>query len=212
MTTFTGPEGIQEAFAVSREAVERLQQYVDLLVRWNRSINLVANADPAHVWHRHIADSLQLTRYIDSGETIIDLGSGGGLPGIPLAITRADKAKVYLVESNHKKAAFLTQAARITGSPAMVIPKRIEQIDLDALPSPPQVVTARALAPLTLLLEYASPILAQGARAVFLKGQDVESELTEAAKSWRIDAVVQTSLVDDSGSVVIVRKASRLVD
>jgi len=211
MSRFEDPAAIAETFDVSRESMERLGAYVDLLIRWNRSINLVANAERSHVWHRHIADSLQLTRYIDSSATIIDLGSGGGLPAIPLAITRTGGSHVYLVESNRKKAAFLTQAARITGSPATVIPKRIESALSETLSPAPRIVTARALASLSILLEMASPILASGGQAVFLKGQDVESELTEAAKSWRIDAVLHTSLVDDSGRVVVIRQANRLV-
>ena len=136
----------------------------------------------------------------------VDLGSGAGFPGFVIACTLADTpgAQVDLIESNGKKAAFLREAIRVTGVPAVVQGVRIEDF---AAPSagPIGVVTARALAPLPKLLTLAYPLLKTGALGLFPKGQDVEAELTEAAKCWKIQASLAPSRTDPKARIVVVR-------
>lgn len=173
---------------VSRETEERLDAYVALLLRWQATTNLVAPSTLPHLWTRHIADSLQLLDLMPSARKWIDLGSGGGFPGIVLACALADDsgAMVNLVERNTRKAAFLREALRVTGGRGTVHTMDIGDY-VDSLNTPVDCVTARALAPLETLLGFAEPLVKNGAVAVFPKGQDVGQELTEATKYWTID-------------------------
>ncbi|RTL53941.1 MAG: 16S rRNA (guanine(527)-N(7))-methyltransferase RsmG [Bradyrhizobiaceae bacterium] len=179
---------------VSRETADRLDAYVALLLKWQATTNLVAPSTLPHLWSRHIADSLQLLNLFPSAKKWIDLGSGGGFPGIVLACALADEpdAMVNLVERNSKKAAFLREALRVTGGRGTVHPTDIGDY-VDSFDSPLDCVTARALAPLETLLGFAEPLIKNGAKAVFLKGQDVEHELTEATKYWTIDPQLHPS-------------------
>jgi 16S rRNA (guanine527-N7)-methyltransferase len=196
---------------VSPAALARLDKFAALLVDWQRRINLVAPSTLPQLWTRHIADSLQLLRHAPDARVWIDLGSGGGFPGLPIACVLADTAgaRVHLVESNGKKAAFLREAVRITGAPATVHAERIEKFG-DSFEGKADVVTARALAPLTLLCEQVQPFIAQGAIGLFLKGQDVEAELTGAAKYWNVEADLEPSVTSRDGQVMIVRGLNRL--
>jgi 16S rRNA (guanine527-N7)-methyltransferase len=188
---------------VSDDALARLDKFAALLTDWQRRINLIAPSTVPHIWTRHIADSLQLLPLAPHAKTWIDLGSGGGFPGIPLACALAQTpgAQVHLVESNGKKAAFLREAVRITGAPAVVHPERIENFG-DSFGGKADVVTARALAPLKSLCDQAFPLLAKGAIGLFLKGQDVEAELTEAAKYWTVEAELKPSVTSRDGVIV----------
>ena len=196
---------------VSRETEDRLVAIVALLEKWQRTINLVAPATLPVVWTRHIADSLQLIPLAGAATRWVDLGSGGGFPGLVVASVLAERpgADVTLVESDSRKAAFLREAARIAELPATVLPARIEQVAL-RIAEGVEIVSARALAPLPKLLDLAAPFLAQGATGLFLKGQDVDNELTEASKSWKIQAEIKGSLTDPGGHVLIVRAAEPL--
>ncbi|GLK73321.1 16S rRNA (guanine(527)-N(7))-methyltransferase RsmG [Ancylobacter dichloromethanicus] len=196
---------------VSRETEGRLDIIVALLEKWQRTINLVAPATLPQVWTRHVADSLQLLPLAGAARRWVDLGSGGGFPGLVVAAALAERgdADVTLVESDSRKAAFLREAARLADLPVTVLPARIEQVS-GAIAAGVEVVSARALAPLPRLLELAVPFLAAGATGLFLKGQDVDNELTQASKSWRIDAEIKASLTDGGGHVLIVRAAERL--
>jgi 16S rRNA (guanine527-N7)-methyltransferase len=194
--------------SVSRETSQRLDAFVDLLLTWQRKTNLIAPSTIAEVWTRHIADSLQLLRLAPAARHWIDLGSGGGLPGLVIACAMQAPALVDLVESNSKKAAFLREAARVTGAPARIHARRIEDF-AGAFEGQVDVVTARALAPLTALLGYVEPFLEKGAQALLLKGQDVEGELTEAAKYWKIEADFVPSQTDAKARIVVVRRVSR---
>lgn len=163
---------------VSHETEVRLREYLRLLMAWNARINLIAAAPEEDVWRRHVLDSWQLVPLLPPGP-LADLGSGAGLPGIVLAIGRAEET--HLVESDRRKAAFLMEAARVLGlGHVRVHPARIEAAPLPKV----QVVTARALAPLTDLLGHAAKLLAEGGVAVFPKGRNVEAELTAAAPHW----------------------------
>lgn len=191
---------------VSADTLARLDKFAALLTDWQRRINLIAPSTVPHIWTRHIADSLQLLPLVPGAKIWVDLGSGGGFPGIPLACALAQTpgAQVHLVESNGKKAAFLREAVRIIGAPAVVHPERIENFG-DSFASKPDVITARALAPLKSLCDQAFPLLAKGAIGLFLKGQDVEAELTEAAKYWTVEAELKPSVTSRDGVIVMVR-------
>ncbi len=148
--------------------------------RWSSRIQLVAAGDLDHLWPRHIEDSLQLAPLIPAGaDRAIDIGSGAGFPGLVLAI--ATGLPFDLIESDQRKAAFLREAARETGAPAIVHAMRAESAQLPPAP----LVTARALAPLGRLLDLATPFLAPGGTCLFPKGRSADTEIAEAARSWR---------------------------
>jgi 16S rRNA (guanine527-N7)-methyltransferase len=191
---------------VSRETETRLDRFVALLLDWQRRINLIAASTEAKLWTRHIADSLQLLPLASHARRWVDLGSGGGFPGLVIACALAETkgAEVHLVESNAKKAAFLREAARATGAPAVVHAARIEDF-VDNVPDGIEVVTARALAPLVDLLATAYPLLQQGAWGLFPKGQAAAGELTSAGKRWNIRASLEVSRTDPQARIVVVR-------
>jgi 16S rRNA (guanine527-N7)-methyltransferase len=195
---------------VSRETLVRLDRFAGFLVDWQKRVNLIAASTIPTLWTRHIADSLQLVALAPAAKVWADLGSGGGFPGLVLACALADTpgAQVHLVESNGKKATFLREAARATGAPAMIHQVRIVDF-ADNLPGPIEVVTARALAPLVKLLAAAYPLLKSGAQGLFPKGQDVESELTEAAKCWSITASLVPSLTDPKARIVQITRINQ---
>lgn len=196
---------------VSRETRARLERFVELLLRWQGKINLIAPSTIPSLWTRHVADSLQLLEHAPAARVWVDLGSGAGFPGMAIACAVAEnpETRVHLVESDGRKAAFLREAARASAVSAEIHNERIESFAM-RWPGPANVVTARALAPMPQLLEYAAPLMDKGAQGLFLKGRDVEAELTEAAKSWHIDADMLPSLTDPRGRIVRVRTASRL--
>jgi 16S rRNA (guanine527-N7)-methyltransferase len=195
---------------VSRETLARLDQLVDVLLVWREKMSLFARSTIPRIWTRHIADSLQLLDLAPDARTWIDLGSGAGFPGLVIACALADQpgAEVHLVESTGKKATFLREAVRITGAPAVVNAERIEQF-VKCFDGRADVVTARALAPLKSLLDQSVGLLKTGTIALFPKGQDVEAELTEAAKYWNINYNLAPSRTDPNGRIVIVRALKR---
>jgi 16S rRNA (guanine527-N7)-methyltransferase len=196
---------IGREFYVSRESLEKLAVFHDHLLAWQKRINLIAPSTTGHIWGRHIADSLQLARLLPRRTNVIaDLGSGAGFPGLVLAIAAGQTA--HLFESTGKKAAFLREAARATGVHAIVHQTRIESADRAMIAD---AVTARALAPLTMLLEYSFPWLERGAVGLFLKGQDVDAELIEATKSWSFDYKRHESLTDSGGAILEIANPSR---
>ena len=166
---------------LSPDVQERLRAYAGLLARWTQRINLVSRTDEAEIWPRHVLDSLRLLPLIPPGTARgIDLGSGAGLPGLVLAL--ASGIPFDLVEADRRKAAFLTEAQRLTEAPVEVHCARIEALRL----APAPLVTARALAPLPALLDLAEPLLAPGGVCLFPKGARVEQELEEARRRWRM--------------------------
>jgi 16S rRNA (guanine527-N7)-methyltransferase len=195
---------------VSRETAERLDRFVALLIEWQNKTNLIAPSTVGEIWTRHIADSLQLLEHVPDASRWIDLGSGGGFPGLVLACALADTpgTRIYLVESNMKKAAFLRRTARLLEVPAIVEPVRIEDF-VQAFTAPVDIVTARALAPLNHLLGLAFPLIERGAKGLFLKGQDVEAELTEASKYWNIEASLLPSQTSRDSRIVAVQALAR---
>ena len=192
---------------VSRETLRRLELFVDLLLLRQQRQNLIGPSTIPTIWTRHVADSLQLLDCAPAEAKIwADFGSGGGFPGIPIACALADTpgSQVHLVESVWKKTNFLREAVQAAGVPAQVHHIRAENFG-DSCGDKVDVVTARAVSPLKILCDQAFPLIARGAVAVFPKGQDVEAELTEAAKYWRIEASKVPSKTSPQGCIVVVR-------
>jgi 16S rRNA (guanine527-N7)-methyltransferase len=188
---------------VSRETEARLDRYLMLLLEWQTKTNLVAPSTIPNLWTRHISDSLQLLTLAPTANVWIDLGSGGGFPGVVLACALAETpgATVHLVERVAKKAAFLREAIRVTGSPGAVHLADIGDT-VDRFAGVVDCVTARAVAPLRQLVGFAEPLVKRGAKALFLKGQDVEAELTEATKYWKIEPKLHSSRTGGQGWIV----------
>jgi 16S rRNA (guanine527-N7)-methyltransferase len=199
-----------ELTPVSRETVERLQAFVDLLLTWQKSTNLIANSTIPTIWTRHVADSLQLLDLAPAARLWVDLGSGGGFPGLVIAcaLAEASGAAMHLVESNGKKAAFLREAVRVTGAPATVHAVRIVNF-VETFDKSAEAVTARALAPLKSLLDQSVNLIKPGTIALFPKGQDVEADLTDATRYWNINATLVPSRTDPKGRIVVVRAPMR---
>jgi 16S rRNA (guanine527-N7)-methyltransferase len=215
MTDVPSPQAADRAKAfeltpVSRETEERLDRFVELLLTWQKTTHLISPSTIPKLWTRHVADSLQLLDLAPSARLWVDLGSGGGFPGLVIACALADTpgAQVHLVESNTRKAAFLREAARITGAPAVVEAMRIEKFVAN-FSAVPDVLTARALLPLKSLLDQSFLLLSRGALGLFPKGQDVAAELTQAAKSWNINYTLAPSRTDSLARIVVVRGLER---
>ncbi|MGH8430949.1 MAG: 16S rRNA (guanine(527)-N(7))-methyltransferase RsmG [Solimonas sp.] len=203
-------QDVLERLHVSRESRQRLETYASLLLQWQARINLIGPATREAVWARHIADALQLLPLLPQGvRRLADLGSGAGIPGLILAIVRP--LDVHLFESNLKKGAFLREAARQTGAKAHIHNVRIEEAQALAETIKAEAVTARALAPLPKLLDYAAPFLENGAIGYFHKGQDVDAELTDATKSWKIQVESHPSMTDSRGVILVVKEAHRVL-
>lgn len=182
------------------EAAADLESFVALLLRWNRAQNLVSRETGADaIWHRHVADSLQVLRWLrDTDRTMLDLGSGGGFPAIPLAIAVGPARQFILVEPVAKKASFLRTASRELGLGLRVEARRAEEIGPEELP-PVDVVTSRALAPLRDLCRLALPFCGPNTRVLFHKGREHVDELAESSAVWHHDVVVHQSDTDPGG-------------
>ena len=198
------PPDVVEALDVSRETLDRLAVYLDLLERWNAAINLVGSSTLRDPWRRHVLDSGQLVRHLpERPGVLIDLGTGAGLPGLILAVMGV--ADVHLVESDGRKAQFLREAARTTGCPGVSVhARRIETLDLKA-----DTLTARALAPLPRLLDLAAPLVREGTRCLFLKGRGADEELTAARRQWTMRSSSEPSLVDPNSHILILEGIRR---
>jgi 16S rRNA (guanine527-N7)-methyltransferase len=196
---------------VSRETGERLDAFVSLLLDWQRTTNLIAPSTIPQVWTRHIADSLQLLALAPDARVWIDLGSGGGFPGLPLACALKGKpgAQVHVVESNARKAAFLREAVRVTATRVAVHGERIENF-ATGFHEEVDVVCARALAPLDRLLALAFPLLGKTrATGLFPKGQNAGLEVAEASNHWTMRATMVASRTDPKGQIVVIRNVER---
>ncbi|MET0527083.1 MAG: 16S rRNA (guanine(527)-N(7))-methyltransferase RsmG [Microvirga sp.] len=187
---------------VSRETREKLELLERELRRWQNVKNLVGPATLDQIWDRHIVDSLQLLDLVPDAKTWVDLGSGAGFPGLVLAIAGQERGlKVHLVESNSRKCAFLREIARLTGVQATVHPARLETV-IPGFVGKADVVSARALAALTQLLEWTEPMLKAGTIGLFPKGRDAEIELTEARKKWTFKADILPSRTDSEARIL----------
>lgn len=199
------PADVGALLDVSRETLERFAAYLDLLARWQRTINLVGPATLADPWRRHILDCAQLRPSIPaSASSLVDMGSGAGLPGLILAIMGVNG--VHLIESDRRKAAFLREAARACGAEVTIHTSRIEQVR----GFPADVVTARALAPLPLLLELAAPFLHPGSVCLFPKGRNVADELTLARETVTMRCESHASLVEPDSQILMISEIRRV--
>ena len=179
------------------DLTRRLQAFVDLLLHWNATLNLVAARDGRAIWQRHVMDSFQLVAHVPPGTSRgIDLGSGAGFPGLIVAM--ATGIPFDLVESDRRKSAFLRSAAQATGTPVTVHACRIEAADLPPAP----LITARALAPLPKLLGYAARFVAPGGVCLFLKGAAVDAELAAAEAEWDMHVTRIPSTTASDGTLV----------
>lgn len=200
-----GPNEFADVSGVSRETLARLKAFVALLTDWNSRHNLVSAKSLEQVWLRHVWDSAQLATFIPAGaRSLVDLGSGAGFPGIVLAELLRDRPgfRTVLFESIGKKASFLKAAGDRLGLRVEVCNQRIE----DAAYEPFDAIAARACAPLDRLLGYAQHFAGPNSVCLFLKGQNLDEELTQAHKSWRITALRHPSRSDPSGTILEVRE------
>ncbi len=193
---------------VSRETEERLRLLIAMLCRWQSRINLIGASTLSSLWTRHVVDSIQIWPHIpDDAQTVTDFGSGGGFPGLVLAVLSAQShgPVVHLIESDTRKAAFLATAAQATGARALIHAKRIEEVT----PWPSRIITARACASLTTLLEWAEPFVMNDTECVFLKGRSALDELTAAQEYWTFRAQSHASLTEPSSHLLVLSKIHR---
>ena len=205
MTAALTPAGFAAATGVSRETLERLEGYAALLVKWQKAINLVARDSLADLWRRHMLDSAALWPLIPQGsQVLVDLGSGAGFPGLILAIMGFPE--VHLVESDARKCAFLTEAARRFAPHSVKVHRgRIEAVE----PIIADVVSARALADLDTLLGYASRFLKPDGVCLFLKGQGAADELTLAGQRWTMIVERFPNPAESSGIILRIKGLHR---
>jgi 16S rRNA (guanine527-N7)-methyltransferase len=231
MRRILGATDFAAAFPVSRETLARLATYEGLLRRWQTAVNLVAPSTLDAIWHRHFADSAQLVALAPSARAWVDLGSGAGFPGLIVAILLAgdpsppDGAlselrskevgppRLTLIESNARKCAFLREVVRetqIAGSLSVdILSTRIETATTQGSLQPPDVVSARAVAPLDKLFALAAPLFASSTVGLFLKGRDAAAELQAAEKLWNFQSELVPSRTERDARIVVVRKLER---
>lgn len=197
VSTRLTPEGFAKLAAVSRETLDRLQAYVALLTAWNRRINLVGANTIGDVWRRHILDSAQLMPLLpDRTRVVVDVGSGAGLPGLVLAILGVPE--VHLVESDQRKAAFLREAQRVTGTAVTIHGQRAERMT----PIAADAIVARAVAPVDNLLLMVDKFRGAHTICLFLKGKGVEEELTHLPPALKMKAQILPSRSDPAGRIL----------
>jgi 16S rRNA (guanine527-N7)-methyltransferase len=206
------PAERMKALRVSRETLEKLEHFAVLFQKWAKSINLVAPSTLEDLWQRHIVDSLQIFHLSPSPKAWVDLGSGGGFPGVITAICLSEYSDgwVDLVESNNKKAAFLRIALNETGARGSVHPIRIEQAP-SVIPRC-DAVSARALSDLTQLLDYCTPWMLEETSntvAFFNKGRDYQQEVDKAVSRFQFDLVKHASVVEPDSVVLEIANLSR---
>lgn len=213
----TDVESLSGLAAVSRETRERLETYQALLVKWQASINLVAPSTVDTAWERHFADSAQLLAHApDDIKLWLDVGSGAGFPGLVMGIMMMEihpGAEVVLIESDTRKCAFLQTVIAQTKAPVRVLPMRVEKAAesvVEKVGGYPDVISARAVAPLPKLLEMIAPFWSQDSTGLFMKGRDVVLELTEAAKCWTIKASQAPSITAGDGVILKLEELARV--
>lgn len=196
-------------FDVSRETIDQLQVFSDLLAKWNPKINLVSRSSLDDMWNRHIVDSIQVFRCVSPAGHWVDLGSGGGLPGAIvgiIALSEAPDLKVTLVESDQRKSVFLRTVARETGAKFTVMSERIEKVP----PLNADILSARALANLSTLLEYSDRHLSATGVGLFPKGVNWEKEVTDARQRWHFQTEPITSVTEPGAVILKVLGVSRV--
>jgi len=194
---------------VSRETIAKLRAYADLIIRWNPKINLVAPSTIPELWQRHIVDSAQIFTHAPRGARHwVDIGSGGGLPGLVCAVLAQDvmpQCRFSLIESDQRKCAFLMTAARELGLTVAVLAKRAEAV----APQQADIVSARALAPLPVLLGLVCRHLQPDGVALLPKGKNHEQELAAARAEWQFNATTIESRTDNLARLLIIKDILR---
>ncbi|MFN7596397.1 MAG: 16S rRNA (guanine(527)-N(7))-methyltransferase RsmG [Cereibacter sp.] len=189
---------------------ERLRIFVALLTKWNAAINLVSATSLSDVWMRHVADSAQLLALVPPGrKRWVDMGAGAGFPGAVVALIAADTpdaVEMVLIESDQRKAVFLSNVSRETGVPMVIHAERIEQVP----PQQADIVSARALAPLRKLCDFADRHLATGGAALFPKGGQYDAEVVQARQAWAFDLEPHISTTDPTGTVLKLKDLRRV--
>ena len=206
MTEYLTAEQVGVQLGVSRETLERLKIYVELLLKWQRAINLIGPGTIADVWGRHVLDCGQLMPHIPKDKApIVDIGSGAGLPGLILAIMGVPD--ITLVESDSRKCSFLREAARVTKTLVEIVESRVEHLENMAA----GVITARALAPLTKLTELSQSVTTPNTIYLFLKGKDLKNELTHLKNNWTMKLEVHPSVTNPDGSILKMESVARVI-
>jgi 16S rRNA (guanine527-N7)-methyltransferase len=204
-----GPAEFAARFGDSRETLDRLATYERLLRQWQKAVNLVAPTTLDDVWHRHFADSAQLLALAPrDAMSFTDLGSGAGFPGLVLAILLAHDrpaARVTLIESDQRKAAFLREVARATGTTVDILCTRIHAASTQLESNRARVVTARALAPLDKLMQLAHPLFRPDTVGIFPKGREAGREVTDARMAWDFECELAASCTDADARILVVR-------
>jgi 16S rRNA (guanine527-N7)-methyltransferase len=202
--TIRGPQEFAEAFKVPRETIHRLTRYAEILAQWQKRTNLVGPSTLTELWSRHFADSAQLCALAPKARLWLDLGSGAGFPGLVVGIIQAGEPdfRMHLVEANRKKYAFLAEVARATKAPVDIHAMRIEDLAECAQVLKPDVVSARALAPLPRLFELAAPFFEERTRGLFPKGREAEAEIEAAKKDWEFGSRLHPSLTARDSHIV----------
>ncbi len=190
--------------SVSRETFSRFQDYHELLKRWQKTINLISPTTLNDIWIRHIIDSVQLFGFVTPADSVVDMGSGAGFPGLVLAILGVKK--MALVESDGRKAAFLREASRVTKTEVTIMDKRSESIDLKDF----SLVVARGFAPLLGLLEIIGGTLKASHKILLLKGKRYSQEIEEAQASWSFEYKVFPSITDPEGVILSMHNFKKL--
>ncbi|WP_323775522.1 16S rRNA (guanine(527)-N(7))-methyltransferase RsmG [Leisingera sp.] len=200
---------IIEELDVSRETLYRFEVFEQVIRKWNPKINLVSKSSLDHLWMRHIVDSVQVFRCSDSVEHWVDIGSGGGFPGLIVALLAADEVpgmRVTLIESDQRKSAFLRTAARECGAKVAILTDRIER----ARPQEADVLSARALADLTTLLGFSERHLSPAGVALFAKGESWKKEVDNARQQWQFDVEPVKSLTEQEAVILKIREVARV--
>jgi 16S rRNA (guanine527-N7)-methyltransferase len=186
---------IKDEYNVSRETMEGLEGYVSLLKKWNEKINLIRFESDEDLWQRHILDSTQLFKYINPDIKLMDLGSGGGLPGIILSILGVKHST--LVESDNRKAVFLNQASRFSNHEVTIKNVRIEDLEPQAV----GIITSRALCSIEKICSFIARLQNNG-KILLLKGKSTVEEITEAEQRWQFEYKLHKSITSNDSFIV----------
>jgi 16S rRNA (guanine527-N7)-methyltransferase len=194
----------QDYSNVSRETFEKLEKYVELVLKWQKSVNLISNSTISQIWERHVCDSVQLINLMDiNNNKFFDIGSGAGFPGLVLAIILQEKnpeAVVELVESDRKKCLFLNEVKRQLGLNVKISNQRIENLDDNKY----DVITSRALASLDKLFDYVYRFCDLDTKLIFPKGENFEKEILDAKENWVFSCKIEVSKTNDKAVVLII--------
>jgi len=211
VATLYGPERFQADFGVTPDEIRKLEIYEALLRKWQKAVNLVARDSLEAIWHRHFADSAQLLSFIPPGSKCLDFGSGAGFPGMVIALLRAPRGtRMHLVESNARKCAFLREVARQTGTAVEIHNARVEEIAAQGTVTTVDVVMARGVAPLAMLLEWSQPFFGAATVGLFPKGRRSDDEIAEARKAWTFELRAHQSVTEPGGKVLEITALKRL--